>query len=66
MTSHVIAKRGFSVRTHLILIAFLRILIVYLHKYAAYLGCCSHMLSIVFPYSFKDAFKWRKTLILRG
>ena len=27
-------------RTHLILIAFLMILIAYLRKYAAYLGCC--------------------------
>ena len=29
-----------SVRTHFILIAFLRILIAYLRKYAAYLGYC--------------------------
>ena len=42
MTSHVIAYRSqncFSVRTHFILIAFLRILIAYLRKYTAYLGC---------------------------
>ena len=32
----------FSVHTHLILIAFLRILIAYLRKYAAYLGCCTY------------------------
>ena len=30
---------AFSVRIHLILIAFLMILIAYLRKYAAYLGC---------------------------
>ena len=30
---------AFSVRTYLILIAFLMILIAYLRKYAAYLGC---------------------------
>ena len=35
-----IVRIAFSVRTHFILIAFLRILIVYLRKYAAYLGCC--------------------------
>ena len=44
MTSHVIAypsQNCFSVRTHFILIAFLRILIAYLRKYAACLGCCT-------------------------
>ena len=44
MISHVIAYRSldcFLVRTHFILIAFLRILIAYLRKYAAYLGCWS-------------------------
>ena len=43
MTSHEIAYRSlcycFSVCTHFILIAFLRILTAYLRKYAAYLGC---------------------------
>ena len=42
MTSHVIAYRStefYTVCTHLILIAFLIILIAYLRKYAAYLGC---------------------------
>ena len=41
MTSHVIAFRSLellSVRTYFILIAFLRILIAYLRKNAAYLG----------------------------
>ena len=43
MTSHVIAYESFELlfgRTHYILIAFLRILIAYLRKYASYLGCC--------------------------
>ena len=31
---------AFSVRTYFIFIAFLRILIAYLRKYAAYLGFC--------------------------
>ena len=34
-----IVRMAFSVRSHLILIAFLRILLAYLCKYAAYLGC---------------------------
>ena len=36
----ILRRNSFSVRTHLILIAFLMILIAYLRKYAAYLGCC--------------------------
>ena len=35
-----IVRIAFLECTHFILIAFLRILIAYLRKYAAYLGCC--------------------------
>ena len=40
MQLHTDRRHCFLVRAHLILIAFLMILIDYLRKYAAYLGCC--------------------------